>query len=184
MREAKAHRKKSKRFVLCQKEGASESARVKQLLHFQESQRYFPHGVMSQIIKQVRANPTPPPPPAHCPAHLPRLLQNSPTMLSGLAVGIWVSPVKMRTSLFLREAWSMGWKTGMEKQMLLNYQLRTSMVKASSSLLRPTRPLGPTGAVFGEHRGVDPFQKHRQNFTGTSHNIQSPSPSNSGPHCP
>lgn len=42
------------------------------------------------------------------PRHIPRLLQNSPTMLSGFAVGIWVRPVRMRTSLFLRDAWSMG----------------------------------------------------------------------------
>ena len=42
------------------------------------------------------------------PGHIPRLLQNSPTMPSGFAVGIWVRPVRMRTSLFLRDAWSMG----------------------------------------------------------------------------
>uniref|UniRef100_A0A0E9SNM4 Uncharacterized protein n=1 Tax=Anguilla anguilla TaxID=7936 RepID=A0A0E9SNM4_ANGAN len=37
-----------------------------------------------------------------------RLLQNSPSMPSGLAVGICVRPVRMRTSLFFNELWSMG----------------------------------------------------------------------------
>lgn len=40
--------------------------------------------------------------------NLPRLLQNSPSMPSGLAVGIWVRPVRIRTSLFFRELWSIG----------------------------------------------------------------------------
>lgn len=39
---------------------------------------------------------------------IPRLLQNSPSMPSGLAVGIWVRPVRIRTSLFFRELWSIG----------------------------------------------------------------------------
>lgn len=38
----------------------------------------------------------------------PRLLQNSPSMPSGLAVGIWVRPVRIKTSLFFRELWSIG----------------------------------------------------------------------------
>lgn len=38
----------------------------------------------------------------------PRLLQNSPSMPSGLAVGICVRPVRIKTSLFFRELWSIG----------------------------------------------------------------------------
>ncbi len=45
-----------------------------------------------------------------------RLLQNSPSMPSGLAVGIWVRPVRMSTSLFFRELCSMGCTTQQKKQ--------------------------------------------------------------------
>lgn len=48
-------------------------------------------------------------------------------MPSGLAVGIWVRPVRIRTSLFFRELWSIGW----EKKKNNNRYLR--LYKAFSS---------------------------------------------------
>lgn len=72
------------------------------------SKRHRRAGLEGRGEAQMRNKPRMQNPRSVLRSPLPRLLQNSPTMPSGLAVGICVSPVRTRTSLFLREAWSMG----------------------------------------------------------------------------